>query len=118
VDAGIASITVFFGFGISIITILYGAFIQGSGALFVRNAKWFGIVVYIVLAGLVAMLYESTFEKTSLHPQTIENIRALAITILFGLSYGIIGLLWSTLSVKISGSFPKLTYPKRKRVEA
>lgn len=104
--------TAIFGLGSAMISVVYGSFIQGAGTMFVKGAKWVGLIVYTLCLISSVAGYISTYEKSTLHPQTIENLKYIFSNFMFATGYGIIGLIWSFITTKHLGLYRRL--PNRK----
>ena len=101
--------TAIIGFGSAVISVFYGAFVQGSGTMFTKGAKWFGLIVYALFFGGSISGLVSTYGNTStLHHQTIENLRYLFSNFIVAFGYGAAGLIWSFCTITLSGPLRRL----------
>jgi hypothetical protein len=108
--------TAIVGFGAAIISVFYGSFIQGDGAMFVKGTKWVGLIVYaLFFFGSIAGIVSTYSQPQTLHVQTIENIRYIFLNFLFAFSYGAAGLVWSFLTIRSHGLFRRLPKPKQSK---
>ncbi len=106
--------TAIVGFGAAVITIFYGAFIQGEGVMFVKGARAVGFIMYGFFILSAAIGFASTYSDHGLHDQTIKNLRYVFSNVMFAFGYGVLGLIWSLVSTTYVRSGINLRINKNK----